>query len=747
MIGRFTYTVVVGALIGGPACAQYDGFNIGAPSTPAPQLFINSLEVGVGYQSDDSFFIGRYGGVTEDGPFLVLNSKLDGGDAWDSDGTKFWDATFDVRGFDTIFFSGRYGEQDKWRVSAFFDMFTRSFTETAQTPFAGLERASLRLPDDWRSNIRSSGFATLEDSLKSVDLQVKWRTIGGDYVFVPHKGYEVRFSFSDRNRKGIRGNSLAFGHEGNFPVGVFFPQPVDYDSDRFTTSLAYADQRWQWTAAYTFSAFTSNDDAVEVQNPFARSLGTQWPAGGFAGFPFAIGQYSLPPDSSAHRVSLTSTYLVSSKTRLRLSATYALQKQNDEFLPYTSVPELIVRDPLPRASLNGKVRKTHVKASVTSRGVSGFDLSAHYVFDDRNNKSPIDVYSYVANEAQDQVQPVIPGNSRYIRLNLPHSFKFHQIKAEAARRLARRTRLSLTYTGDFKSRDFQQVSKTKTHAVTAKVLSSFSLGSVWLSVNYSDRTGSEYQDALPWDLSHTDSYLAASPFNQSIEHPLLRKYNMADRERLETKGSASISPTQDLGFTFMASYARDNYNQSSLGLREATFLLLSGDASYHVADQVTASTFYSFEQYDSDQNGYLIFGLDRSNPDQEWRVDNTDQVHSAGVTVDWQVRPNELSFGAQYYVSDGKNKIDVTARPFNILTETAPLPNAKEVTHTIGVHSDYAFRPDTAIRAGYMLEWHRSRDWQYDGISLTPVDQILGSGIVPPRYTAHIGWVTVQYQF
>ena len=49
-----------------------------------------------------------------------------------------------------------------------------------------------------------------------------------------------------------------------------------------------------------------------------------------------------------------------------------------------------------------------------------------------------------------------------------------------------------------------------------------------------------YDDAIAWDLSHTQAYLNSAPSARSIEQPLMRKYNMADRRRSEAKG----------GFTF-----------------------------------------------------------------------------------------------------------------------------------------------------------------------------------------------------
>ena len=737
----------LGLVLSQSVLAQEGTFTIGSAEPKPRPLFLNSVEVGLGYQSDDEFFLGRYGGVTEDGPFLMLNGSLAGGDPWDGERGAYWDADLNVYGFDTVAVRGRYGLQGRWELSAFYEAFNRAFTQTARTPFRNAGPANLFLPADWQSNISSAGFATLEESLTPLDLQVKWRTAGGEFVFTPAEGYEVRFHVTDRDRNGVRGQSLPFGHEGNFPVGVFFPQPVDYETNHFTASISRIEKLWQWTGSYTFSVFRSDVDSVLVRNPFARSLGTPWPAGAFAGYPFAIGQYSLPPDTSSHRFRLSGYAHLSPKARAGLTATYTVNKQNDALLPYTATPQLSVIDPVPRQSLNAQVRKAHIKATLTARDIYGMDLAFHYVLDDRDNQTPVNLYSYVANDAQDQAQPIIPGNSRYIRFNLPHSFEFHQFQAEAAKRIGYRTRLSLTYTADFKSRSTQQVAHTELHTLKAKLRTSFDSGAAWVSVAYSDRNGSEYRDELPWDLTHTESYLNASPFNQSIEHPLLRKYNMADRERLVTNGSASFSLAPEISFTVAGKYARDNYYNSPLGLTKSEASSVTADISYYVADLISLSGFYTFERYAADQNGYLIFGLDESNIAQNWSVNIEDTIHSAGITADWTVCPGVTKFGGSYYLSTGQSTTTVLTRPFNILTESEPLPDAKEFTHNIDLHAEHAVSPQTAVKVGYTLQWHRSRDWQFNDIPVAAVPQILGSGIVPPRYTAHIAWITVRQQF
>lgn len=708
---------------------------------------MNDVEAGLGYLSTDTFHFGRYVGVTDEGAFAILKGTFDGGDPWDSPGRMFWDANINVYGFDKLSFHGRYGEQGLWRVSAFYEGFTRAFTDSARSPFEGAGSDRLVLPDSWTGGVSSAQFESLEGDFNTLPLKVEWQEVGGDFVYIPKEGYQVRLAFSHRIREGTREQSATFGHEANFPVGVFFPQPVDYETSRFNLSLEYADPRWQWTASYELSAFTNKIESVSVPNPYSRSLGIPWPAGAFAGFPFAAAGYGLPPDSAAHQFAFSTGYALTPRTRLTATLSYTLQLQNDVFLPYTENEFLLVPTPLPRDSLDGLVHKTRGTLRLMAREWRDVDISASYTFDDRNNNSPQDLYSYVANDVQDQPQPAIPGNSRYIRFNLPHGFTFHKLRAEIGYRPFSRTRLSLAYSGDLKSRTLQQVEETTEHQFTAKVRANFGRGSVWAAYDYADRTGTAYRDALPWDESHTESYLNASPFTQSIEHPLLRKYHLADRRRHEARGGLTLNVTNAVGVNLSGRYGEDSHVNSEIGLRNAERLRFDTDVSYFVAEWLTASAFYSLEKIDLEQNGYLMFGLDEANPDQAWSAHSRDTVHTAGLRIDWQAIPGKLDITANYYVLDGINRIAVDARPFNVLTVTEHLPDARDITHHLTLSGEYAFRPDTSVRLGYTAERHISKNWQYDDLGVAPVAQILGAGIVPPRYTAHAVWVTAHYRF
>jgi MtrB/PioB family decaheme-associated outer membrane protein len=731
-----------------PARSQDASFELGATPvvTMPPPLYTSYFEAGAGYQDINAFHVGRYGGPIERGPFAVFRGALDGGDAWDSGGARSWNAAVDIFGFDTISARVRYGAQGRWRAGAFYDGFTRAYTNSARTPFNGSGGTVLTLPSTWVGSNTSAGFSALVQNLHPLDLKVDWRTVGGDIVVNPREGYEIRMSASHRDREGVRGQNLAFGHEMNTAVGVFFAQPVDYQTDQASASLAFTGDRLQWSASYNLSVFTNDITSVRVPNPYNRALGGQWPGGALSGYPNAFGEYGLPPSSIAHQALITGAYAVSPKVRVTARVSYMVQKQDEDFLPYTAMSQLSVPEPLPRTSLDGKVYKAHVVLGVTARPSPVVDVSAGYTFDDRDNRSPIDLYSYVANEAQDQARPLVPGASRYIRYNLPHSFTFQQAKADVGVRVAPRTRLTFSYIGDFRARKYQQVSDTSEHTFRAKALTTFTAGSAWVAYAYASRSGSVYNDALPWDLSHTESYLNASPFNRSIEHPLLRKFNMADRKRNEAKGGATYELTPALVLDATGLYAEDDYKNSPLGLQRSETVQLDANLSYALATRLTATAFYSVERIKFDLTGYLMGTINLANPAQNWSAANRDIIHTAGAKVDWDAIQQLLKVGAGYYISDGVSRINAIGANFALVMNTAPLPDVRDVTHNVNLTGDYKVRTDTTLRIGYTFQHHTSNDWQY-GYSAAPAPQLLGSGITSPRYSAHLVWLSARYDF
>ena len=731
-----------------PFAAFAQDFDLGAvpPPPPPARLFTSSVEIGLGSQSADSFYFGRYGGRTDKGGFLFGEGLISKRPAWDTGDGHFLDARVVFNGQDNPSIATRVGVQGRWRVNAAFESHTMYKSESARTPFDGIGTARLTLPANWIGGASSLLFPTLQASLKPVEMKVRWQTVGGDFVLNPKLGYEARIHVDHRERDGLKWNALPFGPESLFPVGIFFPQTVDYQSNHMTASLGYADGPWQWKAAYNLSTFHNYVPAMLVPNTYSRSVGFPWPAGAFAGFPLAVGQYSLPPDNVAHQVALIGGYAITPQLRLTAKLSYSIQKQNEPFLPYTTNTNLTVNTPLPRTSLDGDVRKTFANMTLTGRQGKAFDFTASYTFDDRKNKTPMALYSYVPNDSQDQPAASLNGINRYIRYNLPHSFTFQKARLEAGYRLAPRTRLSLAYSGDFRRRTYQEVSRTNEHTIRSKAQTTFGRGSGWIGYTYAARNGSEYLDYISWNASHTSNYIAAGPQNQVIEYAHMRRYHIADRRRHEVKSGASIDVTPALIVSVSGGYAKDSYIRSRFGLLSSDSILGDADVSYTIKDRLTLSAFYTFERLRAHEVGYFLFNTNENNPAQIWNAGNRDRIQSAGAKLDWTALPGKLKFGASYTLSDGKTDIDVAATPFTQLATVAPMPEALVRTHNVGVNAEYTLRDSLAFRVGYTFEHHVTDDWRYLG-GLTPVAQILGSGELAPRYNAHVVWISTRKRF
>jgi hypothetical protein len=226
----------------------------------------------------------------------------------------------------------------------------------------------------------------------------------------------------------------------------------------------------------------------------------------------------------------------------------------------------------------------------------------------------------------------------------------------------------------------------------------------------------------------------------------MRKYNMANRERHELRGGATWEFTPAVIFDAAAFLAEDDYKDSPLGLQRSETVQLDASVTYVAGKRLTATGFYSVERIKFDLTGYLMGTLNLANPAQNWSTANRDVIHTVGAKLDWNALPDVLKLGAGYHLSDGTSRISSIGSTFALLMTTSPLPDIRDVTHNVNLTGEYKVRPDTTLRLGYTLQRNRTTDWSY-GWSAAPVAQLLGSGIVSPRYTAHLAWISARYDF
>ena len=105
----------------------------------------NTIEVGAGYVSEDSFKFGEYNGLFNKGLFGIFNLDLSGGGAYGSGDPTRWRLVGTDLGLDTRNVAAEYGEQGRFRINLGFDELRRMRSDTYQTPFLGAGSDTLRV--------------------------------------------------------------------------------------------------------------------------------------------------------------------------------------------------------------------------------------------------------------------------------------------------------------------------------------------------------------------------------------------------------------------------------------------------------------------------------------------------------------------------------------------------------------------------------------------------------------------------
>lgn len=129
--------------------------------------YTGSLELGLGYVSDDNFMFGQYNGLHEDGVKLIGNFN------WNSfsNADSYWQASLTDLGLDTREGKIVWALREKLRITAEFDSQLQVRNNSGSTPFRGKD--NLTLPADWVSGLYTADFDALEASSQQFDRELE----------------------------------------------------------------------------------------------------------------------------------------------------------------------------------------------------------------------------------------------------------------------------------------------------------------------------------------------------------------------------------------------------------------------------------------------------------------------------------------------------------------------------------------------------------------------------------------------
>ncbi|MDH3450779.1 MAG: MtrB/PioB family decaheme-associated outer membrane protein [Gammaproteobacteria bacterium] len=648
--------------------------------------FSGDAEIGAGYVWEDDFKFGEYTGLVDEGGYAIFNARA----TYSGEDADYLDLTATELGLDARSLTIEGGRQGSYRLNLRYDELPHNVSDTVRTPFTGMGSEDLTLPPGWVDAGTTAAMTSLDNSLRDAELETHRERLAVGAAFVPADNWEFGVKVRRDTKEGTQSTSGAF-----FLNAAQLIQPIDYVTDEVEAFVAYAQREWQVRVKYYVSSFENDNDALRWDNPF-----TPFTAGADSG------ELALPPDNEFHQVGLAVGYQFSSATNAGAELAVGRMRQNEDFLAATTNPNLTTA--LPRDSLDGEVDTVNAVLKLTSRLSEQLRLNAAYRYDDRDNQTPQDTYSWVSTDTF---------SAATARENQPYSFTRQTLDVSADYRVDPRTKLSVGLDHENVERTLQEADETRENALWTKL---------------SARAGKHTQASVRFAHAERDvSSYEPVPETQPAQNPLLRKFYLADRSRDEAEFRVNTTPGESLSLGFTVGVADDDYSESTVGLTDSRLLNVGADATTMLSVDTSVHAFLDHQTIKSAQAGSNAFSV------ADWRATQTDTINTLGIGVQHRVS-EQLDVGADLAASESSGKINVNNSQF---------PDLEADLYSLKVHATYRLQSGISVRAAYWHESYDSQDWSLDGVEPDTIRNVLTLGDESPSYDVDVLLLSLRYKF
>jgi hypothetical protein len=528
---------------------------------------------------------------------------------------------------------------------------------------------------------------------------------------------------------------------------------------------------------------------------------------------------SVAPSNQYHQFSANGVYAFSPTTRLSGNLTYARSIQDDPFLVDAGTPIV------PVASLNGLVVNRGATLKLSTHPMKNLSVSAGYKFDERDNRTPVNTYAfYDAGAVPSGASPFnafLPGlgSNSNINANRPYSKRLNRVDVDAGYALAKGQVVSAG--ADYEVIDRYctgswiacvDADKTKEGTVRAEwrlnPIEHFgarvALSAAHRTVNYNEDaflalvpaanlspTGAPggstaYGTLTGLGLTGYGPILGLNPapaagsaqsfffplnnalsnalygnVNRISELPGMRRFNMADRDRVKARTSVSLQPDETMSLQAGLDLNDDRYAHSVYGLQSARGWALNLEGSYTPVETLNATLFYTHENQRSSSNGnsytansaaanvngftaisggcFATIALrnasNKIDPCLDWNTAMRDQVDTVGLLVTkkrlisarldtgagltWSHARSDNNVAGGNYAN---NPLAVVGAPAGtaaaFFIPASPVPTVKTDTIELKLNARYEVTKQQAVRVGYTFQHMSSTDWAYDALQV-----------------------------
>lgn len=659
-------------------------------SCPYEATTTGKVTVGVGRVSEQApRYIDRTG--LDEGSHLVL-----GGQWTYSDGAGLYGSLHaDELGLDTRSFGGELGVEGVARFRFNYDTLPRRFGTGALSPYLGSGSGVLSLPAGYPQETTSA--MPLAATLKPVTLGYERSRLDAGVQIIGSGAWTYSVEARRDERDGTRAGSAAF-----FSTAAQMAVPVALTTNQIDATVRYNGRQLQGTLSYHLSKMSNAQPSLTFANPFAP-------------FPLdaARGQLALAPDNQFHQIAASVGYDIAPRVRASADVAVGRMEQNAAYVAATLTPSLAGLAPLPATSLNGRADTFNAGARITFSPLDDLRINASYARDVRESDTPVLNYTQVATDM------FVRGGTR---ANRPYSYWRDRVRVVGDYRLGETTKLDAGIERDSMERTYAEAVTTDETTVWGRI-STRPLDDLALSFKASSakRKPSQYGVATWID---------------EPQNPLMRKYHLAQRERLASSLRADWTVSETLSVGASLDSSQDRYTESVIGLRDGRRLAVTLDTAWAVTEQTQLRLYAQGETMRTFQAGSALSGQ----PDWSGRVKDSFSV--LGLGARHRMLDDKLELDADLTFSRARSDTTVLSG-----VDTSPFPTDRVSIDGLKLGASYQLKDNLTLLGSLWRERYESQDWRIDGVRPDTVPYLLTFGQTSPKYSVNVLRVALRLSY
>jgi MtrB/PioB family decaheme-associated outer membrane protein len=655
----------VGALLAGPAAIGADApdtSNWKCESCPFFKDYDADASVGAIYADGANASYGRYSGINEDKTYVDAAAAGD----WRSESGTYARYSLQDLGLDSRSGRATVGSEGKYDVSLYYDGIPWNRFDETVTPYSGA--SALTLPSNWARAGTTGGMTALGASLRELDVGTERKTYGVDARYIA--GTKWQF-FANYRRYEKTGTGYTYG--AFLTQAVQLPEAVDYVDDTFEIGAQWNTSRGTTRLSFMGSEFKNENAALTFQNPYTplfASAGT--------------GRLALAPDNEAMRVNLSGNFVFGPRAVLTYGAGMGKLEQDAAFLPVSTAPGA----PTPRASLDGEIDLAHYNLGLALRPLDKLSLRGSARYDERDDKTPPLTVAYVVTDT------VAGGTETTPR----YSYERTRLDGTADYALFPWLKLQGGLLWDEIQRDQQEVAKTtEDGGFLSARLTPYGSFAVTL------KGGQFHREADGFDLAARDP----------SENPLLRKYNLANRDRWLYEVLASFGVGDNVMVSLQGRRTDDAYRRSPLGLTDGETAQIGGNVGWTVSETLNVYFDAGFQNYRSKQLGQA------APAGAAWEAVNDDEFYSLALGGRWAFN-EKLNFTADIVHAESRGETTLY-----VLGAPDAYPQVKTRLGTFRLGANYRVTPALGVGLRVEYESFDEDNWAFDGVTPAAAPSLL----------------------